>query len=233
MTAQLIRIRLFLFLVAVGCATSTRGQSAPYSLTIETPKKAAIAGTDIFINITQTNTSESPVSCGSMSRGSTDLSLLYDVRKEDGTRLKERPGAYDAADDFKSCDLDPGRSLSRRYLLSWLFDLSTPGTFLVQVVRHIDPDHVVKSNVISLVVGSAEEVDKQGTSRDAKIGPLASGGQPGSYHFDNTGLWCCSNGYFRLDGHSPETKRSASESLDDYTPKRTSAKPSTWPSVQF
>jgi hypothetical protein len=159
---HVIQARLVSLLV-LGFIGSMYGQSASpsYSLTIQEQEKPAFAGSEVYIFITQTNLSTRNVECNSLRIASTDLSLKYDVKREDGTPLEERANAIDYAHDLSECELRPGESVTRRYLLSWLFDLSVPGKYSVQVSRHGDPDTGpwVQSNVITLQVVPAKGAD--------------------------------------------------------------------------
>ncbi|HEX7730552.1 MAG TPA: hypothetical protein VF392_16100 [Terracidiphilus sp.] len=152
--------RLLLVCLVVGLWEVAYGQSASpsYSLTIQEQEKPAVAGSEVYITVTQTNTSKADVGCDSMSRGSTDLALRYYIKREDGTPLTQRANAYGYMTDISQCQLSPGESITRRYLLSWLFDLSVPGKYSVQVARHGEPytEPQIMSNVITLVVVPAQ-----------------------------------------------------------------------------
>lgn len=153
-------IRLLLVCLAVGLAEVAYGQntSPAFSLTIQEQEKPAVAGSRVYIFITQMNLSTRTVECNSLTFGSTDLSLKYDVKREDGTLLEQRANAFDHANNMSECELRPGESVTRSYLLSWLFDLSVPGKYSVQVSRHGDPDTGpwVVSNTITFVVVPAQ-----------------------------------------------------------------------------
>jgi hypothetical protein len=83
------------------------------------------------------------------------IRYTYDIRDQDGHVLKEREGFYNHPGSFERCELEPHKSISHEYLLSWLFDFSKPGTCSVQVSRGIsgnDTDGVVRSNLAKIVV---------------------------------------------------------------------------------
>jgi hypothetical protein len=159
---HVIQARLVSLLV-LGFIGSMYGQntSPAFSLTIQEQEKPAVAGSEVYITVTQTNTSKADVGCDSMSRGSTDLALRYYIKREDGTPLTQRANAYDYMTDISQCQLPPGESVTRRYLLSWLFDLSVPGKYSVQVARHGEPytEPQIMSNIITLQVVSAKGAD--------------------------------------------------------------------------
>jgi hypothetical protein len=129
-------------------------QSQPFTLTISSDQPAVTAGSDIFIRITQRNTSSTVVECSSWEVDSTDLSFNYDVRNGAGIQLKQREGMANRPGSQKSCSLQPSGTLSHNTWISWLYDLKIPGKYSVQVSRYIDNSATkeVKSNVIVITV---------------------------------------------------------------------------------
>jgi hypothetical protein len=150
-------------LLVLGFMGSAYGQntSPAFSLTIQEQEKPAIAGSKVYITVTQTNISTANVGCNSVSHGDTDMVLKYEIRREDGTPLVQRANADRYMTDFSQCQLPPGESVTRRYLLSWLFDLSVPGKYSVQVSHYGEPyeEPRIMSNIITLQVVSAKGAD--------------------------------------------------------------------------
>lgn len=128
-------------------------QQQPFTLRIaaDLPFKG---GSNMFIRITETNTSDHVVNCTAYDAAFTsDLSFTYNVRDDHGRPLKMRPDAYNYAVALRRCALSPGKSNSREHLISWLFNL-IPGKYPIQVSRKADDDgdSFVRSNVISFEV---------------------------------------------------------------------------------
>jgi hypothetical protein len=150
-------VELSLLLCAVTAASGSafgQVQSQPFTLTISSDQPAVTAGSDIFIRITQRNTSSSVVDCSSWVVDSTDLSFNYDVRNEAGMQLKQRDGMANRPGSQKSCSLQPSGALSQNIWISWLYNLRSPGKYSVRVSRYIDNSATkeVKSNVIVITV---------------------------------------------------------------------------------
>ena len=81
-----------------------------------------------------------------------DMSMIYEVKDENGIKMKQREPSVGA---FKPCELAAGESLSRRQMLSDIFDFSHPGKYSIQVSRFSSqkpPDNLIKSNVVTLIV---------------------------------------------------------------------------------
>jgi hypothetical protein len=56
---------------------------------------------------------------------------------------------------FRLCNLKPGETITNDSRISWLFDMSRPGKYVIQVSRTIpedDKSSVVKSNSITVTV---------------------------------------------------------------------------------
>jgi hypothetical protein len=150
-------IELSLFFWAVMATSGSafgQVQSQPFTLTISSDQPAVAAGSDVFIRITQRNTSSSVVDCSSWEVDSTDLSFNYDVRNEAGKKLKQREGMANGPGSQKSCSLQPGGALSHNIWISWLYNLRSPGKYSVRVSRYIDNSATKEfnSNVIVITV---------------------------------------------------------------------------------
>lgn len=158
------KVKVLCVMLSIGIActvtSSASGQSknipkaAPFSLKISAPKSTVKLGSYVFITITQKNTSNHPVDCSSWDTGSTDLSYEYDI-KYHGKLLKARPGAYSFPGSWAPCTLDPGKTRSGQYWISWLYDFSKPGAYKIRVLRRVSnsrADGVVESNTIMITV---------------------------------------------------------------------------------
>jgi hypothetical protein len=135
-----------------GSAISAQTTADPFTLKLATVGSQYEAGAKVWVEITQTNTSDRNISCSSWWVGSSNLTYEYDIRDGDGKALEERAHAATAPGSFSTCELQSGQTQDGHYLLSWLYDLSKPGTYTVRVARRVaneSPDHV-RSNVITI-----------------------------------------------------------------------------------
>jgi hypothetical protein len=129
--------------------------SAPFTLDLSANRAPYKAGAKVYVGVVQTNTSDHIVDCSTWSVGSSDLTFDYSIVDETGASLKQRVDAKTAPGSFSVCQLDAGKSQDGEYLLSWLYDLSRPGKYTVQVSRRVSNnplDGVVKSNTIVLEI---------------------------------------------------------------------------------
>jgi len=154
-----------LFLICAACAYSGSifGQTTngAFSISLSTDKPTVTTGSNVDIRIKLTNTSDHVVDCATAYVGGFDRRYLYDVLDENGKSVlkpgidpERYPGGY------QFCDLDPGTSTGNRgSRISWLYDLTKPGIYTVQVSRFIGNDEkqgVVKSNTITITVVAPE-----------------------------------------------------------------------------
>jgi hypothetical protein len=126
----------------------------PFKLTVAANRTPYVAGEKVFVGISQTNISNQTISCSGWWVGASNLTYKYDVRNSIGKQIAERPHASTAPGSFSTCELAPGQTQSGQYLLSWLFDLSEPGDYTVQVRRKVSNNspEIVESNRITLEI---------------------------------------------------------------------------------
>jgi len=137
-------------------AASSFGQAGqqPFALAVSAGEVYK-AGSNIYVTITQTNTSDHPMMCGAYVVGSSNLSFDYLIKDENGNKLPIRPGVYQMPGSYQTCgELAPGERTSAEYWISWLYDLSSPGSYTIQISRRTgDNKHpIVKSNIASFKV---------------------------------------------------------------------------------
>jgi hypothetical protein len=127
----------------------------PFSLTISNDMGSVKAGKNVFIRIAEQNLTDNVLNCSSWVTSSTDMSYRYTVKDSDGHTLTARRGADKMDGSYRACELEANRSMSGEYLISWLYDLSKPGTYTVQVTRAVSNDEsspVVTSNIITIII---------------------------------------------------------------------------------
>lgn len=128
----------------------------PFSLTLSTEKPSLKAGEEVWVKIQMTNTSKHNVNCTSTDVGPVNLSYQFDIRDKAGKAAKKLIAHPELIPGhFRLCSLEPGGTVSSDNHISWLYDLSRPGKYLIRVSRVNSDDEsagVIKSNVITINV---------------------------------------------------------------------------------
>jgi hypothetical protein len=146
--------------LAVRDSGSAQSSHPPFSISISVEKPEVKAGSDVYIKIQMTNTSNHAVDCTRAPSNGSDRAYQYDVREVGGVPASKvaRPHP-EIGETFHSwpCVLNPGESTTMDdSLISKLYDMSRPAKYLIQVSRFISGDRkengVVKSNTITLTV---------------------------------------------------------------------------------
>ncbi len=139
---------------------SAQSPSPPFSITLSAEKPVVKAGSDVFIQIQMTNTSNHSIDCTRVASNGLDKAYEYELRDKSGAAISAIPRKHpEIGEPFSAwpCVLKPGESTTKDdALISKLFDLSRPGKYVVQVSRLIAGDHkeqgMVKSNSITITV---------------------------------------------------------------------------------
>jgi len=111
--------------------------TAPYTLTLSSKQPEFHVGSNVWITIVQTNTSNQVVEC--VYRGSSGVNneYRYDVWDEEG-KLAEKaiwPHMDTTPNDYHDCGINPGESSTDVIKLSRVYKLDRPGKYTVQVYR--------------------------------------------------------------------------------------------------
>ncbi len=140
-------------LFAVG---PVRPNQAPFSVTLTTEKPVVKAGEEVWVRIQLTNKSKRDVNCTSADVGPVNLSYQYDVHDSAGNPVKKVIAHPELIPGhFRFCNLKPGESITNDNRVSWLYDMTRPGKYVIQVSRVISDNEksvVVKSNTITITV---------------------------------------------------------------------------------
>lgn len=155
--------RGFLLTIVVLATFGTNyGQNAsqPFTITIGTKHTTVIAGSDVFIWVKQTNISDRIVDCTEAELGAAIVSYEYDVRDAAGKPVRKRDLAFPyTGKHWDRCELDPGKTADRDLLLSWLYDFTKPGKYVIHISRRAAVDsngrrtgELINSNTITITV---------------------------------------------------------------------------------
>jgi len=183
---------LSIFLLTSAFAIAS-GQSAdqPFTLTIRDSKTTEIAGSDIFIWVKMTNTSDHVVDCTAGQMDGTDVSYHYDAWDENAKPVHKIDygipyisGAH-ISSHGAICNLEPGKSFEKELIISYLYDFSKSGKYQIQLSRRASLDsngyrvgEFVKSNIITITVLPAES--KPMVEVEPAEGSIPSADEPSS-----------------------------------------------------
>jgi hypothetical protein len=127
---------------------------APFSITISSPHIVVKAGSDVYVDIRMTNTSTADVYYA-VGAGPVFQIEVHDTQ---GKRAPEGPLGFRAhrpraISRLIARTLKPGETYEVKGSLNSLYDLSNPGTYVIQAQR-MDPQSkvLVNSNTISVTV---------------------------------------------------------------------------------
>jgi hypothetical protein len=144
-----------MILASISVATAQTAKD-PFSITISTASPTVTAGSHVYVRVKLTNMSDQTVDCTSAYTNGLDQGLHYDVRNEDEKSVLKpdiQPDRYPMS--LQSCSLEAGESKEHQTLLNWLYDLSKPGQYVIQISRRTsdgpNPQYV-KSNTITITV---------------------------------------------------------------------------------
>jgi len=161
------RALLLIFVASAVVAASSFGQTEkpPFTLTIKANKPTEVAGSQVFVWVNMTNISDRPVDCTEVEEDGTLVSYDYDVRDENAKPVdlwdKSLPysGRGHTGKTWDKCSLGPGESRNIELIVSFRYDFSKPGKYVVQISRRASLDSKgfrtgewVKSNAITITV---------------------------------------------------------------------------------
>jgi hypothetical protein len=148
------------------------GQAAeqPFTLELRANKPIGVAGSQVFVWVKMTNVSDHAVDCTEAEMDGTLTSYNYDVRYEDGKSadLVDKSLPYSSpghtGKQWDKCSLGPGKSREIELVVSFRYNLSKPGKYMVQISRRSSLDanglrtgDWVKSNAITVTVLPAND----------------------------------------------------------------------------
>lgn len=145
-------------------AVPSRSEQQPFSLTISAEHDSVKRGSEVFVQIKVTNTSNQQISLakapGNLPQAESEYSI--DVRDSGGReapltdygrKIKEKKIIVSMSRD--SLHIEPGESQNDGVIVTKLYDLSRPGKYSVRVAREIPPrwgGGIVQSNTINITI---------------------------------------------------------------------------------
>lgn len=155
-----------LLLLLVTMSVAQNPATAPISVALSTPRSEYVVGQPIKIDIVLRNTSDKEIAVAqSNAIGKAGLSYEIDVLDDTGKRVpysrygkrlhgEDPRGAI--FDSQKIYYLQPEQTLSDSAVLNTIYDLSSPGQYVIQVAKKpfpsVEPEEPVASNAIKITI---------------------------------------------------------------------------------
>jgi hypothetical protein len=160
----------YCFCMMVSLALCQQANTPPFKIAITAETPTVVAGADVSIKVSLTNTSDRDVREGVM-YGRGDLASIYrfEVRDEHGRLAPKRTYphpelGYPGSVRFSTTS--PGETITEEQQVSALYDMRKPGKYTIQVWRR-DPKYDIKSNIVTVTVApnNKEPARKNGKAR--------------------------------------------------------------------
>jgi hypothetical protein len=145
----------YCFLLFVNLALCQQSNNPPFKIAITAESPAVVAGSDVSIKVSLTNTSNQDVYEGAMYMDATglDSTFRFEVRDKHGKLLAKRtyPHPELATGSVKFRTISRGEIYTQNQRVSALYDMRKPGEYTIQVWRR-NPDYDIKSNIVTVTV---------------------------------------------------------------------------------
>jgi hypothetical protein len=164
---------LYCFLLLFNLALFQQPNQTPFKIVLAVENSTVVAGSDVTLDVSLTNTSNQDVSEGVMYMGATglDSTLRFEVRDGNGKLVPKRtyPHPELATGSVKFRTISVGETLTQHQTVSALYDLRKPGKYTVQAFRSTsdNPSDDIKSNIVTITVTARDKAaaNKNGKGR--------------------------------------------------------------------
>jgi hypothetical protein len=152
-------LTLFLSALLAGLASAQKQPAkAPFTLVLTIEKATVTLGSDVWVKVRWTNTSDQALdaSANILDATNADPNFLFKFLDEEGRPVPRKVYRFPQTSghaEFGS--LDAGESITHDVNLIRLFELKKPGKYMLQVSRLIPKppgSGIVKSNVLTITV---------------------------------------------------------------------------------
>ena len=149
----------FVLFISLGIWQSPN--AAPFKIAISTDKTTVVAGDDVVVDVSLTNTTNKDVEEGVMYKQgiSLDSTLRFEVRDDRGKLVAKRTYPHEelrpGSVNFRT--IQSGQTLTQPQPVSALYDMRKPGRYTIQVWRR-HPDYEIKSNIVTVTVTSRKKI---------------------------------------------------------------------------
>jgi len=146
----------YCFFLFVSLALCQQSNNPPFKIAITTESPTVVAGSDVWIKVSLTNTSDHDVNEGAMyiTEINLDSTFRVEVRDEHGKMVPKRTYphpelGYTGSVRFRT--ISRGETYTQEQRVSALYDMRKPGEYAIQVWRR-DPKDDIKSDIITITV---------------------------------------------------------------------------------
>lgn len=141
-------------LLSVGLAVGQQS-NIPFKIRISAESSTIVAGDDVTIDVSLTNTSSQIVSEGAMYESGIELdsTLRFEILDEHGKPVPKRHYPHEElrGGNVRFRDSKPGETTTQHQRVSNLYDMRKPGKYTIQVWKR-NPDYDIKSNIVTVTV---------------------------------------------------------------------------------
>jgi hypothetical protein len=151
----LLSLLLLAGILALWIPASAQNAHPSFSIVITTDNPVVKAGSDVLIKIQMKNISSHGVDCTMAPANGLDRKYHYDVRDAQGSPAVKVARSHPELESgsILPCTLKPGQSTPAvDNSVSWIYDFTRPGKYVVQVSRDDPKEGLVESNKITLTV---------------------------------------------------------------------------------
>ena len=147
----------YCFYLIVSLALCQQANKPPFKIAITSAPASTMAGADISIKVSLTNTSDHDVREGvGYGRGNIASIFRFEVRDEHGKLVPKRIYPHPELDGMGSVrfgTIHRGETWTQDQEVSALYDMRKPGKYTIQVWKR-DPNYDIKSNIVTVTVTS-------------------------------------------------------------------------------
>ena len=146
---------LYCFCLIVSLALCQQPKNPPYKIAITAENSTVVAGTDVSIKVSLTNTSDHDVREGVMyERGNLASIFRFEVRDEHGEMVPKRTYPHPELGypgSVRFITISRGETWTQSQEVSAVYDMRKPGKYTIQVWKR-NPDYDIKSNIVTVTV---------------------------------------------------------------------------------
>ena len=143
------------FYLIVSLALCQQANNPPFKIAITAENSTVVAGADISIKVSLTNTSDHDVREGVMyGRGNIASIYRFEVRDEHGKLVPKRTYPHPELGlpgSVRFSPISPKQTITEDQEVSALYDMRKPGKYTIQVWKR-DPKDDIKSNIVTITV---------------------------------------------------------------------------------
>jgi hypothetical protein len=164
---------IYCFFMAMSLALSQQPKQPPLKIAIISGNSTVVSGTDVWIKVSETNTSNQDLDdSGRWTEGMTlDPHFQYEVRDDHGKMvpiIKQPHPELGSLFSVRFRTIAPGQTLTQEQELTERYDMRKPGKYTIQVSRRIsnNPKDDIKSNIVTVTVTPK---DKDPARKNSKV----------------------------------------------------------------